>query len=1392
MVECSHNIKDGVCGVRRYHNVRKRPIFLAYLTGSLLTLAASVGSAVPATAATPQIVTRAEFIYEFDRADNLQPVYPQVADFTDVPSSTPYYGYIEAAYKAGIISGVTSTKFEPNASLTREEIAKIEVLALGDGAAAQALDAQATSFKDDKGIPSWARGYINEALRLGLISGYPNGYFKPGQAITTADTPHFLQKFAASQVNQGTWTLAVSASGSDVGVGQQVQLSSVIKNPQGVAVTGAQVTYSVGSASALISGSIFIASSPGTYTVTGTYQAPGGPVTGSVTIDVYGTPTSLKIVAPTQIAANGYSQYTVTVDILDQNGNIVANDNTDQVTLAATGGGAVSAINPGTTTAVNGVASFTVTSGQIPGSTTTLTATDPSITGSGYETTTTLTSSLQSAATLSVSAPQYISVNASGTTAVVKVQVLDQSGQPMLYGTYPFTVSLSGPATFAGGSTAPQSFIYSGNGQAGVNAPYATVTIQDIQGETGTITLTATGTNLTSATASMSAVVSGVATGISLYPPSTTSIAQTSGSTGLVYGISAIDAHGYPVSDAIPVLITVKNSSGNLATNVYVDGQPQSATAGGYLDSSAMGSGSFTLTVAGTSGSVGSYTVQASSPTQALSSSAADPFQITAGTVVGITATMSSSYVSALNPQTTVVVQAVDIYGNPVGQSGLPVTLSSATSNTYPVTLSATTGYTNANGQFTATVNVPPYVGQTYTVDVTATVDGSAKTPASEPRVTVQSTVATSIQVTPLDIVQGSNSSGQYVNSNYVATSSDTISLTIKALDQYQNTVGTNDYITLSLSGSGSLTDVRYAGSSTAVPQNSSGQYTVQLSGGVATVDAEAWAAGSTMITAQDTSIGNGPTATVPIMILPGNLTGFEFFSTSGTNVSTPSSSGGSGLSVVGNTPAEVYLEPVDAQGNPTVAPQASTAVLSDGGDGGSFRPDNPYNANATTYSVAAGTTSQPFWYVNATSGVYYLSATYQQTPTYLSVPSLATNVTAGQVQDITLTGKDQYKTPLNGTFPVELTAPSSGPDLLAAGPNGAQAIVGSTVDGSGNITNGSSLNSAGTGSINLTFQNGTADLYFVPVDAQSNASFNLQVNGTSAVASTSNVTVVSAVADSIVSATAPTGNTVVGNAYNYQINAVDAYGNPANGPFDSSLSLTVGGLAVSPNGAEPTVLGVAATTSGSTTTVAIPAGTSTGDLGAGTISFTNGTADLPVVLTSATSQTLTFQLSNATTPVTANAAQTSVPSDTAYLVLEAPSGTPTSPEVAFPAPSYQSGPWTLATVLGSTYGANITGLTNGDIYQAAIQLVDAYGNPITSGSDASLTFTINLGPGTGSTSYLGTSATQTSLPLTLSGGSVAFLYNPVGTGSSSYTDTLTIPEPTNGVGKVILKLTYK
>lgn len=85
--------------------------------------------------------------------------------------------YIEAAYKAGIISGVGSGKFDPNATVTREMSATILVRALKTKGT---LDENATlNFTDADKISDWAKPYIATAQKYGLIKGYPDGTFSP-------------------------------------------------------------------------------------------------------------------------------------------------------------------------------------------------------------------------------------------------------------------------------------------------------------------------------------------------------------------------------------------------------------------------------------------------------------------------------------------------------------------------------------------------------------------------------------------------------------------------------------------------------------------------------------------------------------------------------------------------------------------------------------------------------------------------------------------------------------------------------------------------------------------------------------------------------------------------------------------------------------------------------------------------------------------------------------------------------------------------------------------------------------------------------------------------------------------------------------------------------------
>lgn len=86
---------------------------------------------------------------------------------------------IEDLARKGIINGIGNSQFAPGEPLTRAQFAKIIVMAMGENP----TTAGNTSFSDVK--PSdWHYGYIEKALELGLISGDPDGSFRPNDALS--------------------------------------------------------------------------------------------------------------------------------------------------------------------------------------------------------------------------------------------------------------------------------------------------------------------------------------------------------------------------------------------------------------------------------------------------------------------------------------------------------------------------------------------------------------------------------------------------------------------------------------------------------------------------------------------------------------------------------------------------------------------------------------------------------------------------------------------------------------------------------------------------------------------------------------------------------------------------------------------------------------------------------------------------------------------------------------------------------------------------------------------------------------------------------------------------------------------------------------------------------
>jgi len=99
--------------------------------------------------------------------------------FTDVPTSNPFYGFIETAYNHGIISGYAEGTFRWGSNVTRGQLSKIVVLAEG-----WPLDTTGGPHFSDVPPVHPFYSFVETAYNRGIISGYSDGTFRPGNNAT--------------------------------------------------------------------------------------------------------------------------------------------------------------------------------------------------------------------------------------------------------------------------------------------------------------------------------------------------------------------------------------------------------------------------------------------------------------------------------------------------------------------------------------------------------------------------------------------------------------------------------------------------------------------------------------------------------------------------------------------------------------------------------------------------------------------------------------------------------------------------------------------------------------------------------------------------------------------------------------------------------------------------------------------------------------------------------------------------------------------------------------------------------------------------------------------------------------------------------------------------------
>lgn len=103
--------------------------------------------------------------------------------FPDVPAHLHGCPAIEKLAARKIISGYPDGTFKPDQTVTRAEFAKLLVLAMG-----KLPDPEARiPFTDAQGHWAAQQGYLQVALAMRAINGYPDGTFRPNDPITRAE-----------------------------------------------------------------------------------------------------------------------------------------------------------------------------------------------------------------------------------------------------------------------------------------------------------------------------------------------------------------------------------------------------------------------------------------------------------------------------------------------------------------------------------------------------------------------------------------------------------------------------------------------------------------------------------------------------------------------------------------------------------------------------------------------------------------------------------------------------------------------------------------------------------------------------------------------------------------------------------------------------------------------------------------------------------------------------------------------------------------------------------------------------------------------------------------------------------------------------------------------------
>ncbi len=161
---------------------------------AILRLAtAEAAAGVDATHFRPdQLVSRAEFAALLVRYLDLPAPSDPVPSFGDVSTADWFYDAVVRAVGSGYMVGMSPSLFGPQSHVTRQQAAVIAARA-GAGLPIR-FDTASRHYSDAEAIATWAYAPVMGATYKGLISGYPDGTFRPTPDISRAEAAVIISR----------------------------------------------------------------------------------------------------------------------------------------------------------------------------------------------------------------------------------------------------------------------------------------------------------------------------------------------------------------------------------------------------------------------------------------------------------------------------------------------------------------------------------------------------------------------------------------------------------------------------------------------------------------------------------------------------------------------------------------------------------------------------------------------------------------------------------------------------------------------------------------------------------------------------------------------------------------------------------------------------------------------------------------------------------------------------------------------------------------------------------------------------------------------------------------------------------------------------------------------